>query len=413
MITANDIIYNADGIMDVGRGYFVPGNGLWESRFFNGKVNNGVINVHVETTNLGANPNWDNDDWNLIGNPYPSALDLNSFWSRNASFQNALTDGVYFWTETKEPPYDQYGSYLVWNFSGGTYLPQSRTEISVVPAGMGFWVLANDPDESGRYAYDLEFNNAMRDSYAETTEHTRYVSRRYEHKNDRHQQIWINLTNDSLQYDQILIATHPSATDSIDLMYDAHKNYGGEPLAFAMINHNEAFTIQGFAPRVKVDTSEIELVVLVSNTSNHYLTIDSSLHYLNEKRVFLLDKVKGTETEMLVGQSITLDVDTAGRYSDRFYLKVTNSHITSVVDMTEEITGRVWLTNDLLYYDSFTQDVASIRVFDIRGVEVLTANPYNRNSQLNVNDLPNGVYVIWMEDVLGRRLIQKVVKSGF
>jgi hypothetical protein len=273
---------------------------------------------------------------------------------------------------------------------------------------MGFWVLANDPDGSGRFAYDLEFNNSMRDSYAESAATTRYVSRRYEYNDNRHQQVWINLTNDSSQYDQILISTHPGATDEIDLLFDAHKNYGGEPLSLAMVNGTEDYTIQGFAPRIEVDTSEIELKILVSNSSTHYLTIDSVNHYLDEKRVFLLDKLKGTETEMLLDQSIALDVDSAGSYADRFYLKVTNEFVTSIEEISTEIDGRVWVANGELRYDSFTSDISQLNIYDLRGALLYAAQPHNRNSSVNVSGINSGVYLVEFTDVLNRKLVKKI-----
>ena len=407
VFTENDIIPNADGLMDIGRGYFVPGNNLWATRFFTGIVNNGVINHHIETTAIGSNPDWDNDDWNLIGNPYPSGLDLNAFWARNASFQNAMTDGIYFWVETKEPPYDQYGSYLTWNFSGGTYLPQTRTEVSIVPPGMGFWVLANDPDGSGSFAYDVEFNNTMRVSFAGTTSADRYVSKKYDY-DEEHHKIWMNLTNDSLQYDQILIATHPEATDTIDLLFDAHKNYGGEPLALAMVNGNEAFTIQGFAPRVAVDTTMIELVVLASNSSSHYLTIDSSRYFLDHKRVYLVDSLKGTEYEMKLGMPLTLDIDSANRYTNRFYLKITNSFVLNVADGVIGSGVKIWASNSRVNLSSKGILMDKVKVYDLSGVLIRQFEPKSAEYQFILNDVSSGIYLIEAITTDGQRAIERV-----
>jgi hypothetical protein len=409
-ISAADIIPGANGLMEKGRGYYIPGNNQSDTRFFTGKVNTGPITMFIKTTDLGSNPNWDNDDWNLVGNPYPSGLDLNSFWARNVSTQNALTDGIYFWIDSKEPPYDQYGSYLVWNYSGGTYQPysQNKTEISVIPAGKGFWVLANDPNNNGLPAYDLAFNNSMRTSLSGSSFSSKYVSTRYEYSGREHQKLWIVLSNDSNKYDQILIANHPKATDSIDVLFDAHKNYGGEPLALAMINNSQAFTIQGFAPRIAIDTSEIELTILASNLSNHYLTIDSSDYYLTEKRVFLLDKLKGTEQEMLLGQPLTLDIDSAGRYANRFYLKTTNSHITAVTEVENGLDGRIWSNESIVYYDSFENNIAAICVYDLRGVQVYHSTPNNRNSQFTVGNITEGVFIIRFTDSLGNNRTERV-----
>lgn len=408
VFTPNDVIYGANGAMNIGLGYFIPGNDSSAVRNFAGVVNNGVVSQYVQTSNLGSNPNWDNDDWNLIGNPYPSGLDLNDFWNRNAYLSPSLTDGVYFWIETKTPPYDQYGSYLAWNFAGGTYVPEVQSEISIVPAGMGFWVLANDPDSSGTHAYDVVFSNSMRVSLGDAVGGSGYVSTRYQYHESVRHRMWINLTNDSSQFDQILVATHPEATDGIDLLFDAHKNYGGEPLAIAMVNNNQSFTIQAFAPRIAVDTSEIELIIIAANTSSHYLEIDSAAYYLNKKRVFLLDKEKGTEQEMLLGQKITLDIDSTGAYEHRFYLKVTNSHITGIENVEHGLDGRIWSFGNEVFYDSFVHNVAQINVYDLRGVQVYQSNPNSRNSSFELQSIAEGIYIVKFTDDFGNERVERL-----
>jgi hypothetical protein len=68
--------YGGDDYMDIGRGYFIPGDGTSNPKHFNGNVNNGTLYFDIYTTTLGDKPYWDDDDWNLIGNPYPSAISV-------------------------------------------------------------------------------------------------------------------------------------------------------------------------------------------------------------------------------------------------------------------------------------------------------------------------------------------------
>ena len=402
VFSETDVIYNANGSMDVGLGYFVPGNDKNALRSFTGRVNNGTIVQTIQTTSIGDNPNWNNDDWNLLGNPYPSGLDLNNFWFQNADLTGALTDGIYFWVETQDTAFNQYGNYLVWNPMGGTYIPDTKNELSVVPPGMGFWVLANDVDALGTWQYDIVFDNSMRSVLRESP-----VSHNYNFQDHERHRMWVYLVNDSNEYDQILIGTHPAATDSIDLLYDAHKNYGGEPLAIATVVNQQAFTIHSDAPRTAVDTSEIKLVILASNESNHYLRIDSSAYYLDEKRVFLLDKLKNTEEELFLGQSVTLDIDSAGAYRNRFYLKVTNSHITGVSDVSNSLNGRIWTYGNEVMYDNFVNNISEISVYDLRGVQIYHSYPNNRNSKFSIPNLPEGIFIVKFLDDVGNQRVER------
>lgn len=400
-------VSGADGFMDPGRGYFFPGNDVSEIRSFLGKVNNGDIIRKVKTTALGQNPNWDGDDWNLLGNPYPSALDLNKFWGKNALESGALTDAVYFWVETVDPPYDDIGSYEAWNFTGGTYYLDVNGKANgfagIVPACKGFWVVANDPQGNGGSIYDVVFDNTMRD--INQVSNAQSIKATYP-DSDR-ERMWINMYNDSNQFDQVLIGTHPEATDSIDLLYDAHVNYGGEPMVLSVQQKNEYFTIAGYAPRIMVDTTEIELLVVASNMSDHKIVLDSALHYLNYKKVFLVDKEKGTEQQMILDQPIVLDLDSAGAYQNRFFLKVTNSFVTSTEEV-DVVTGKIWSFENTISYAGFTQQIETIVIYDLRGVQIAVFNPNNTNGNMDVPISSEGLYIIEATDKSGNRTTQKV-----
>ena len=113
--------------MDEARGYFVPGAAT-STREYDGKINNGNITKPVVTTSLGNNPSWDQDDWNLLGNPYPSALSAAAFWTENAINNSRITDAVYFWDGGDTASgYNQHSDYASWNALGGVNSGNSVT----------------------------------------------------------------------------------------------------------------------------------------------------------------------------------------------------------------------------------------------------------------------------------------------
>ncbi|MGL6281906.1 MAG: hypothetical protein ACRC2J_05820, partial [Microcoleaceae cyanobacterium] len=93
--------------MSPGKGYIVmtPTNKAMypsvEEIVFSGKVNNGVITTPIALTPSSVDPG---DDFNLVGNPYPSAIDANKFILDNINSNlntgsNKIIDGtLYFWT---------------------------------------------------------------------------------------------------------------------------------------------------------------------------------------------------------------------------------------------------------------------------------------------------------------------------
>src|SRR5690606_4168731 len=81
-------VANQSSIMTPGKGYAamattqnIPPT-VYEVEF-TGKVNNGVIQIPIE---MSANNATNNDDFNLIGNPYPSAIFSDNLINSNNSF---------------------------------------------------------------------------------------------------------------------------------------------------------------------------------------------------------------------------------------------------------------------------------------------------------------------------------------
>ena len=177
------------GNMSTGKGYIVRGPtnhtagvSMTTSTFI-GVANNGVITQPISS---GNNPNtndpyWYNpygvdnlevthfdDNWNLLGNPYPSALDATSFLSHP---NNTMIDGaVHIWTHgtqigaNGDSFYDDYlltyeeNDYVTFNLSGTNSYPDESFG-GKIASGQGFFVLALNDNESG----SVTFENDMRD----------------------------------------------------------------------------------------------------------------------------------------------------------------------------------------------------------------------------------------------------------
>src|SRR5690606_36037061 len=112
---------------------------------FSGAVNNGQIAVPLGLSAVAANTN---DDFNLVGNPYPSAISATDFILQNPDISGTL----YFWshvtavsTETPGPDYSNYNrdDYALFNLTGGTRAsltsPASAVPTGFIASGQGFF----------------------------------------------------------------------------------------------------------------------------------------------------------------------------------------------------------------------------------------------------------------------------------
>ena len=168
-LDGNDIDDNAnDWQLVSGASLLVPGKGYaaTSSPFglypgtdiatFDGALNTGNITTPIVYNAANLN------SWNFIGNPYPSALDFNAFYSANSS----LVDGVaYFWSQSLPPQNSNPGNevqnfnqndYATWTTgSGGAAGASGFTPTQYVPSGQGFFVVGNANGNA-------TFTNAMR-----------------------------------------------------------------------------------------------------------------------------------------------------------------------------------------------------------------------------------------------------------
>ena len=261
---------NASTTMNAGQGYIVrapngfsnSANQNWTALFNNGVPNNGVYTPTIARgNNLGsgtAGPNGimrnDTDDnWNLLGNPYPSAISINSFLTANTNidgFVRLWTHGTLPSTATADPFYDNFVSnytaddYVAINGAGAT---SGSGTLSVIGGGQGFFVLMN----AGAAASEtVTFNNSMRDKgYSNSQFYRSSNNTQLESEKSR---IWLDLTTPSNEATRMLVAYVDDATNHRDRMYDALTDYKSAQNFYTLIG-GDAFAIQGRAPFVEED----------------------------------------------------------------------------------------------------------------------------------------------------------------
>ncbi len=97
---------------------------------FVGQINDGPYNISVTNNGTSGNINW--DGWNLVGNPYPSSLDVDApGWTKDPVY---VSLGVAYWDQTFGPEggYRYYGADM--GLNGGT---------QYIPPMQGFFVKAS------------------------------------------------------------------------------------------------------------------------------------------------------------------------------------------------------------------------------------------------------------------------------
>jgi hypothetical protein len=189
------------GTMTNGRGYISTGAGT--SNFI-GAPNNG--NISYGPLQMGTYTNF-----NLVGNPYPSAISASSFISANPQI---LGGAIYFWDDDNSAGGSYSAAdYGVYNGIGFVSPNSGKTFNGNIAACQGFFVQASA-------ATTLNFTNSMRTALSSTFFEADILER-----------VWLSVTTPANDYNEVLIAFKDDATDGADEQFDAKKLRGNSNLA--------------------------------------------------------------------------------------------------------------------------------------------------------------------------------------
>ncbi|MFL9830254.1 hypothetical protein ABS764_05250 [Flavobacterium sp. ST-87] len=292
------IEYNGVLTMQPGNGYIIRAPQTFSittatvdtNPVFIGVPNNGMVNM-----TLMANKTY------LLGNPYPSAIDADTFLDVNAG---VLEGTLYFWTHNTPPNINIAGDaiynytsddYATYNRTGGVSTSISAISGGAVPtgkiaAGQGFFAPAS---ASGG---NLVFNNAMRISGGLSgVNNSQFFKLNPAAKSaattvtaDKHR-IWLNLTNNQGAFKQTLIGYLTGATNNYDPGYDGVTYNGNQFIDFYSINQGINLVIQGRAlPFEEKDT----LILGYKSTirGDFKISIDHTDGIIDMQQVFLEDQ---------------------------------------------------------------------------------------------------------------------------
>ena len=290
--------------------------GTYTANFSGSAFNNGAISVI-----LGYNADADTDnDWNLIGNPYPSAIKAATFLADNSA---NLGGTIYFWTHNTDASYTvnySQNDYAMWNAMGGTAaVTGGMVPTGDIASGQGFFAQATA-------AGSATFTNSMRivgnntNFYRQSsTAKTTVSSTKKKKKNKKRNRVWLNLTNAN-SFSQTLIGFAKDATNGIDNKYDGKRLTGSASTNFYSLINSEPYGIQGL-PKLK-KKKRIPLGYTTSNTGDFTISIANlEGKKLKKFKVILIDKLLKKRHNLKKSDYIFTNA-LAGIYDHRFILVI-------------------------------------------------------------------------------------------
>lgn len=415
--------------LEVTQGYSMKGSsGLSslsdeQNYTFRGKPNN-VANGStdlVHTTFPGTFDGDGNPFITLTGNPFPSALDADSFIDDNinAGGTDAITGTLYFWEHWSDNTHvlkDYQGGYATYTKAGGVAatahpdidqggLGTPGTGVvpgQYIPVGQGFFVtqqyevdgmggLINPSNGSvvfknSQRVFQIENSNsesifARSGQQSNNSENNNTSKRRSSEKNSVKQRIWLNVKNPEGYNRQLLASFIEGATDGIDRGYDAGV-IDELPSDGFFIQEEKYFSIVAFG-EFKVDR-KIPIIVLIHedfNTETVKIVLDKTENIEENQSIFILDSKTEEYIDLRSGEfEMKLD---PGEYAERFYLVFEQEEIEVIEELEQEIIEELVKTpydGEFLIYSNDSTNSIDIRKKE--ETEVLKVTMFNYLGQL-------------------------------
>ncbi|MEO0045448.1 MAG: putative adhesin [Bacteroidota bacterium] len=374
---------------------------------FTGVPNNGIINYTISrgddvntVYHLGLNgteiTNY-SDNWNLIGNPYPSSISGGQFLFNNSS---AIAGNIKLWTHGSLPSVSTspfYGTF-VYNYSPGDYLTYNYTGTSCCPAagddvfigaGQGFFVQMND----GPSATDVvTFDNALRSSS--------YVNNIFYRNSEdsprdsfvdieRHR-IWLDLIDATSKSERTLVGYIEGATSGKDNFFDAATQYTGSLSLYSLIG-TEKFIIQGRA--LSFDNKDVIPLGVVIPTSGKYTIAIGAVDGLfsNQSRAIYLEDTVTKKLHNLKTKPYTFNA-TSGIFNNRFKLRFRDRIETD--RNIEQSNVAIYSANHQIFAESSVEKISELVVFDIVGRIIYEVKNINKNNIVIDNSVTNSQTLI-------------------
>lgn len=381
-------------VMVPGTGYIIRAPQGWSvtnsssgvySAEFKGIPNNGVIPVTIQK---GAST------FNLIGNPYPSAIDIDLFLTDPAN--TGIVNGtIYLWTHNTAISSTIPGNaiynytaddYAKYNLTGGIRTAATAITGGTIPdgkiaSGQGFFIEAATGLANGTYT--ASFTNKMR--VAAGNEHF-YRTNPMAPSNLsalEKNRLWLNISNTQGAYNQILVGYITNATDGVDALFDGKTMAAGNVLSMYSIIGTDNFSIQGKALPF-ADNQSVVVGYKTTIAGDFTIALENFDGLFVNQDVYLLDKLNNT-IQNLKTASYTF-TSAIGTFNDRFEIRFTNSTL-GIAAVTFNENNVLITTKENQVSVSAPSMIERIDLFDMLGRKVYSKEKIN-TSQFQTPELP-------------------------
>ncbi len=367
--------------MEVGKGYFIrsDNNSGVLTRTFTGSVNNGCIDATIYH-------NSSTDNFNLIGNPYSSALDWLEFQADNSDVLNGT---MYYWSQSIVGVNNSTSDYISFNATGSSE-PGTTGDITT---GQGVFVKSS---QGGT----ITFRNTHR-VVGNNDQFFRMSSNSDDGKS------WFRLSG-PMGYSPILIGFVPGATDGFEDTYDGVFINEGAAIELYSYIGGDKYEIQGRSELQPNQFIEVPLGYQVTTAGEYWFS--RVLDYIDSNfEIMLEDTLENTMTD-LRSSDYNFTIASPTEDNNRFILHYNYIETLSTDEVVNESNNikSFFLNDELRTKLNSVELPTTIQLFDLTGKEILNTS---YKASLQTRNLATGIYVVKYGFDNSKSITKKVIKK--
>lgn len=350
---------------------------------FTGNAVNGIVTNDIENSGPIR------QEWNLVGNPYPSYLKVHDFLNHdvggvtNIQLFDSPTAAIYGYDGNAQ------NGWTVYNLA-------NTTAATLIAPGQGFFVSANAVNTG---PYDLEFTPVMRSTGTSDD----FVQGR----NTQLTYLKINLSSNG-ESTRTEFYFNDNATQGLDVGYDAEA-FDDINLYSHLLQDNagKAIALQTLN---SADLSEVSIPLGVNANQGEQITFSINESTLPASiNVYLDDVVAGTTTLLNSGDYIiTPTTNLSG--TGRFFLRTSEDALSTIENSLETLNIFALNSTKEIVVSGLLKESANLVLYDIQGRQVLVSelDTTTLDNRINVSSLSGGVYIVTLKNSAQQKT-QKVV----
>jgi len=422
----------ASGTMTKGKGYAIgvpsttpvrPALPQDLTTTFTGKPNNGPFDFTIYRGNYsgadydagGPSTNADttkyDDNWNLVGNPYPSAISAEKFLIENGtrigSSDPLIAGAVWIWKHGQSPTsttspfytnftYNYYSSdYIKYNLMGATdtnfagLIASGQGFMVNMKEGTGSFVSAGTTTNLDVYSSFVTFNNSMRSvstTFAPYNNTDFYRTNSDNSGIEEKHRIWLDIINNtSGQIDTTLLGYATNATIDEDNLYDAIFVPRGEVNLYSLISSNP-FIIQGRPLPFDIN-DRVPMGVNIVTAGSHTIAIKNvDGMFMDDVTIYLEDTQLNIVHDLK--QAPYIFDSSVGIFNNRFIVRYTNDALNNPDFETLNSSVVVATNHGELTIKSYIENMQDVTVYDILGRQLFEAKGIS-NTEFMASNISN------------------------